>query len=1066
MRIIHTGTLSARRTRGFFLFLLIQALLVSSCFSGEKIDFNTRIRPLLSDRCYACHGPDANSRKAGLRLDLQEALVHVTDKGKRLIQPGQPEASLLYQRITHSDPDEVMPPVDSKLSLSPQEKTWIREWIEQGAEWERHWSFNPVQPVQPPELANSDWAANPIDIFVLKKLREIGLEPSTEAEKERLIRRVSLDLTGLPPTLEEVDAFLKDTSEQAYEQVVDRLLQTQAFGERMALDWLDASRFADTHGYQADRYRPMWPWRDWVIEAFNSNMPYDQFIRWQMAGDLIPDASKEQILATAFNRHHRQTEEGGSVPEEFRVAYVADRLHTMGTAMLGLTLECARCHSHKYDPISQKDYYSLFAFFNNIDESGQTSHFTDSIPVPTLMLTDKEQDKKIQILKEQIRLKESASTIIESHAQEAFNTWKKDLPVEPEIQGEIAHFPLDILDGQKTPNLIEPEKPGVTIETPVLTTGRIDNAVLLDGENGIEFRDIGRFSRIDPFSISVWIQLTQPLDRAVVVHCSKAPLDAANRGYEITIEEGRLTAWLTHMWPNNALKIASTKPLPIGEWVHILMTYDGSSQAKGLKLFVNGALEKTDVIRDNLYKDILYKRVAVHLTIGQRFRDNGFKGGKVDDLRVYNRELGAIESKTLFSQVSSNTNTQSPSGWALEKLNEREWFDYFLRHHSPSWASHLEELKVLRARLSQIIEPIPEIMVMKEMSQPRPTYVLERGAYDAHGEEVKPSTPSGIMEFSDDLPRDRLGLANWLVDKANPLTSRVAVNRYWQMFFGRGLVDTPEDFGSQGSLPSHPELLDWLAWSFMDSAWDVKGLIKKIVMSSTYKQSTRYSESSRDSRELDPDNRFLSRGPGFRLPAELIRDQALAVSGLLVREVGGPSVKPYQPPGLWEEKSGSAYQMDKGKGQYRRSLYTFWKRTSPPPSMTLFDAPDRETCTVNRQRTNTPLQALVLLNDPQFVQAAIHLAHRISQAHKASDESLITPIFRSVLARSPSKSEIAVLEQLFHEQKAEFESVQGSATAFLEEFNTEIASDNNEELAALGIVAMAVLNHEEAIVRR
>ncbi len=1045
--------------------LILAPLAVAAAAPLEKVDFNYEISPILSDRCYTCHGPDEKSRKAKLRLDTAEGAFAPRDEELPVINPGHPEKSELYRRITATDPDDHMPPPKSNLSLKPHEIELIRRWIAEGAEWKRHWSFIPLTEihVRIPAVKNASWPKTPIDRFVLARLEREGLSPAPEVGREQLLRRATMDLTGLPPTPAELDAFLADAAPDAYEKVVDRLLASPAYGERMAVDWLDLARYADTHGYQADRYRPMWPWRDWVIKAFNENLPYDKFITWQLAGDLLPHPTQEQRLATAFNRNHMQTEEGGSVAEEFRVAYVCDRVNTFGTTFLGMTLQCARCHDHKYDPITQKEYYQLFSFFNNIDESGQTSYFTDSTPVPTLLLSDAATDQKLADFRQRIAAKESEIESLKQKREAAFVEWLKQPPPDPQIRGLVGEFPFETIDGGKTPNLADDKHPADVFEGPSLGEGRFGKAILLSGENGVSFKGVGVFSRTDSFSISLWVKIPADLRTGVIIHRTKAALDAGSRGYEMLLEDGKVSLALVHMWPYNSLKIQSRAPLPTNQWVHLLMSYDGSSRARGLKLYEDGKEAPVEVIRDHLFKDILYERVDVDLTLGQRFRDHGLKGGEVDEVRVYDRALTALEAAQLAGRSRIAEALAKAAAGNSEK-NRDALFEYYLANYDSAYQKELAELTSLRAGQSKTINPVPEIMVMEEMPEPRPAYVLKRGAYDAHGEEVHPGTPSRIMKFGDDLPRNRLGLSEWLLDPANPLTARVAVNRLWQMCFGMGIVSTPEDFGSQGKLPSHPKLLDWLAKEFVASGWDMKATLRLIVTSATYRQS---SAAAPELLARDPDNKLLARGPRYRWQAEILRDNALAAAGLLVRTVGGPSVKPYQPEGLWEEKSGAKYQQDHGAALYRRSLYTFWKRTSPPPAMMIFDASERNYCEARRQRTSTPLQPLVLLNDPEFVEASRLIAERMLREGGKTEEERIDYVCRLLISRRPKPAELTVLKGLYEEQLALFQKDIPGAEALLKvgEWKVDGALPP-AELAAGTILASSLMNFDESINKR
>ncbi len=1033
--------------------------------ADDGVELTRQARALLSDRCFACHGPDANDRKAGLRLDTAEGIFEAARSGFPPVVPGDLDESELIARITTDDEADRMPPRSLGRDLTPEEIDVLRRWVEQGAEWKDHWAFIPPERPPLPDVARRDWPRNDIDRFVLARLEAEGLAPSEEATRERLIRRAAFDLTGLPPTLAEVDAFLADRSPDAYEKLVDRLLASPRFGERMAVDWLDVARYADTHGYQADVYRAMWPWRDWVVKAFNDNLPYDRFITWQLAGDLIPDATRETILATAFNRHHRQTNEGGSIEEEWRTEYVNDRTITYGSAFLGLTFDCSRCHDHKYDPITQKDFYSLSAFFNGIDESGLYSHFTDAVPTPALPLVDAETEKALADAEARERAAEADAARIASERRPAFEAWlngpDREKPPAGEVFGLIGDYPFDHLADGKSPARRDGDRPASAVESPALVEGRVGKALRLDGENGVTL-PMGNFDRFQPFSLALWIKTPDLKDRAVILRRSMAWTDAGSRGYELMIEDGRLTAALVHFWPGNAIGVAAKGPLPIGEWTHVALTYDGSSRAGGLALYVDGKPATLEVVRDGLTKTITGGG-ADDLAVGHRFRDRGFKDGEVDELQVFDRALTAIEAAHLFDGESLSTRLSADPA-TLADADREALFAYYLANHDEPHRAASAKLAEVRQARARLADPVDEIMVMKEMANPRPTFVLNRGAYDSPGEPVSADTPDSLLAFAPDLPRDRLGLARWTVDPRNPLTARVTVNRWWQSIFGRGLVATSEDFGAQGQPPSHPELLDWLARELVDSGWDVKRTWRLMVESATYRQA---SDASAELTARDPDNVLLARGPRDRFSAEMLRDNALAASGLLVGTMGGPAVKPYQPEGLWEEKSNLKFVRDVGPGSHRRSLYTYWKRTSPPPAMLTFDAPSREVCTVRRQPTATPLQALVLLNDPQYVEAARGVAERAFREAGPTTRDRVAFVFRLLTGRRPDAAEIDVLEALHREQYDEFASNRAEAEKYLAvgDAPRDPALDP-AEAAAMAVVAQAMFNHDEAVTKR
>ncbi len=1047
--------------------LLAAMLLTPAISAGEPdrshpVDFNFEVRPILSDKCFRCHGPDARERKAGLRLDTKEGAFGESESGLRAIVPGKPDESELVARITSADESERMPPKSLGRTLTAAEIDILKRWVAQGAEWQPHWSFRPPAAAPVPAVKHADWPRNAIDRFVLARLEAEGRSPAPEADRERLIRRVTFDLTGLPPTIAEVDAFLADPRPDAYERLVDRLLNSPRFGERMAVDWLDLARYADTYGYQADRYRDTWPWRDWVVRAFNANLPYDRFVTWQIAGDLLPRPTRDQVLATAFNRHHRQTNEGGSIDEEFRVEYVNDRTSTFATAFLGLTLECARCHSHKYDPISQKEYYSLSAFFASIDEAGLYSHFTDATPTPTLLLTTPDRERSIADAGEAVRNAEAALPRQAESRRADFEKWLTSgaRSRQPLFTGRIGDYPLDAIDGGKVANRADAKKPGQTTENPEVVAGRVGRGLRLSGENNVTL-PLGNFDRSDPFSIALWLNTPDHKDRAVILHRSMAWTDAGSRGYQLLIEDGKLSVGLIHFWPGNAIGIRAREPLAIGRWTHVAIAYDGSSRASGLALYVDGRRADCEVVRDRLTKNITGGGND-SLTVGQRFRDRGFRNGLVDELKVFDRALAPIEVAQIFDgRALSDALALDPG--RLSRQQRDELFAYYLANVDPSYRNDLAKVTALRKAQNALVDPVPEIMVMREMARPRPTFLLKRGAYDAPGERVAPGTPAALPAFAAGWPRNRLGLARWLTDPGHPLTARVAVNRWWQALFGRGIVATPEDFGSQGQLPSHPELLDWLARTFVDDGWDVKRLVRLIVTSSTYRQS---SDAAPELLANDPENALLARGPRVRLSAEMLRDGALATGGLLVDTIGGPPVKPYQPAGLWEEKSGTAYQRDVGPGSHRRSLYTYWKRTSPPPAMLTFDATTREVCAVKRQATATPLQALVLLNDPQYVEAARALAARAFREGGSTLDDRVTFLFRATTGRRPRAREVTTLETLHRDQLDEFRSGRSDATKLLAVGDApRDPTIDPAEHAAMTVLAQALLNYDEAVIK-
>ena len=1046
----------------------------------ENIDFNLHVKPILSDRCFACHGPDVNKREAGLRLDIEEnALAALEDEPDRFaIVPRRPKDSELYHRIIAKDPEMQMPPPESNLSLSEQEVAILTRWIEQGAEYKPHWSF--IKPEKPavPEIAAKelfDWPKNDVDHFVLATLEQKGLSPSERASREKLIRRVTFDLTGLPPTVQEVDDFFADSSPNAYEKLVDRLLDSPHYGERMASEWLDVARYADSHGYQDDGMRNMWPWRDWVIESFNRNRAYDDFIVWQLAGDMLPDATQEQKLASAFNRNHLQSQEGGIVSEEYRVEYVADRANTLGKAFLGLTVECARCHDHKYDPIAQEEYYSLYAFFNSINETGQIPYMGEASP--TVILTDDEVDQQLAFVQEKISEQEAKTDPEQTSYQAGFARWLQQAQTSAAtrkviLKQEVGHYPLDNPVDNKFKNLANRSLPADMVvnqqdHEPEIVKGKLGKALRLVGDSYVDLgKEVGYYERNEPFTISLWFKsLRDSLEGPIF--SKSGGLFNGNRGYDFMLRTDRtISASLNHTWPANSIEIHTVDKLPVNEWCHLVMAYDGSSRASGLTVYLNGQPMRQQGVTDHLKRSILtYGKDQetwgdpVNLYIGKRFEET-LDGAVADEFRVFNRKLSAIEIAKLYGD-------QDPVLAFLESKNQQDLLDYYLLNHNQSYQDAFAQLTRLRGEENELLSAQPEVMVMEELKEPRPTFILDRGAYDAPTKRVYPTTPASVMKFPKDLPRNRLGLARWLIHEDNPLTARVAVNRYWQLLFGRGIVKTSDDFGNQGELPSHPELLDWLAVRFRESDWDVKALLRLLVTSATYQQS---SVAPPERQEQDPENVWLARGPSYRMPAEMIRDNALMASGLIADSIGGPSVKPYQPEGLWEQlatRNVTEYVPDHGGDLYRRGLYTIWKRSSPPPSMVSFDASEKYLCTVKRQKTNTPLQALVLLNDPQYVEAARLLAERMIKEGGDQPEDQITFGFRALTSRKPDERELDLLTQLYQEERTEFSEVPARADSLLavgeQARDTSLPTD---QLAALTVVANTLVNYDEAVYKR
>ena len=1043
----------------------------------KTVDFNFHIKPILSDRCFACHGPDEKARKADLRLDTESGAFALLDssESRYAIVPEDLKKSSLIHRITSVDPELVMPPPESNLNLSEYEIALLEKWIDQGAEWKDHWAFIPPEKPALPAVKNTEWPINEIDHFVMAKLDQEGLQPETPASREKWLRRLTFDLTGLPPQPQEIDAFLQDDSEDAYEKMVDRLLSSPSYGERMTSIWLDVARYADSHGYQDDRPRTMWPWRDWVIEAFNTNMPYDSFVIYQLAGDLLPQPTYEQKLATGFNRNHAITQEGGVVNEEYITEYVADRTNTASAAFLGLTMECARCHDHKYDPISQKDYYSLFAFFNGIDEKGQINYFNEA-PYPNMEVKDEELEALVAFLDTTIIQLETKDSLLHLPTHPDFQQWLAGEAVELEgnlrlEEDLLSYHRLESVELLKTRDEVAPDRPGrmntgllEELQPPALVAGYKGRSLEFDGANFLNLGDVGDFEWYDPFSLGAWIQAPPGREKAAGLLVRRNG-EQKRGGYELALTtEGFLRLSLIHNQGAEQIIVQTKKRILPQNWTHVFATYDGSGKAKGIHLYIDGQQAALQIIEDQLArKSILNGNdlLAGNWTHRKKIRGDihGFAGGKLDEIRVYGRELSPLEIKSLAEQTFAPAYRQMAST-ARKKAEKEVLLPHYLLHVSKPHLSIRKRLHDLRRR----VQPIPYVMIMEEMDTVRETFILARGAYDAPTEKVLPAPPASVLSFTENRPRNRLGLAQWMTDTDNPLTARVFVNRLWQQLFGKGIVSTSEDFGSQGALPSHPELLDWLAVDFMENGWDVKGILRKIALSATYRQSSRISS---EKLKQDPENRLLARGPNQRLSSEMIRDNALAVSGLLVDSVGGKWVKPYQPAGIWKELANqigeNKYRASQGDDLYRRSLYAYWKRTIPPPTMLTFDASERAVCVVKRQSTSTPLQSLVLLNDPQYVEASRELAIRMIRAGKGDAKTGIDYGFRAVTSRSPTEKESAVMSRLLEEALRSFGDDPQRADRYLTIGNTRPDGDlQAEELAAWTMVANTLLNLDEA----
>jgi mono/diheme cytochrome c family protein len=999
---------------------VVLATSASYVAAADAPTYNHDIRPILFENCFACHGPDSASRKGDLRLDKREAAVE-----SGAIEPGKPDESEMLRRMLSDDPDEQMPPPSSHKKVTKEQRETIRRWIEAGANYEPHWSLIAPKRPTPPTVKNPAWVRNPIDNFILAALEAKGLTPAEEADRRTLARRLSLDLTGLPPAPDVVERFVADESMDAYEKLVDYFLRSPQWGEHRGRYWLDAARYADTHGIHFDNYREVWIYRDWVINAFNKNMPFDQFTIEQLAGDLLPNATLDQKIASGFNRCNITTSEGGAINEEYLVLYTRDRTETFGQVWLASTVGCAVCHDHKFDPVSQKEFYELSAFFNNTTQAAMDGNIKDTPPVLKVpMPADRARmasiDGDIAAAKQKVEERKTA-------ARSDFDAWQASTGGESlakSVPVDSMHFIAALSEGSGRSAKVTVEGAARDVSLAESTSwhsGPTSDKALRTQGTAAEFSDVGDFDKDQAFSVAAWIKL-QPNDAAGAI---AARMDNTKdyRGWDLWAQSRRVGTHIIHAWPNDALKVVGKNQLPGNQWTHVAVTYDGTGKAAGVKIYYNGELQETLVENDNLKSTI---RTDVPFKIGQRHTDGPLPNVTLQDLRIYKRALTPGEAQSLAKLARFAGILAKPVDQRSD-TEKNDLYSWWLQNYDVPFQDAASAVTKIEQEKAAIEARATVASVMNERNAAAEAYILFRGDYDKRRDLVKPNTPAALPAWADDLPRNRLGLAKWVLRDDQPITSRVTVNRYWQEVFGEGLVRTAGDFGIAGELPSNQELLDWMAVEFRESGWDIKKFFKLIVMSSTYRQAA---IATPEKLEKDRDNRLLSRGPRFRMDAEMVRDYALASSGLLVQKLGGPSVKPYQPEGVWEAVAmiGSNtrdYRPDTGENLYRRSMYTFWKRAAPPASMEIFNAPNRETCAVDRDRTNTPLQAMTTLNDPQFIEAARRLAERALKEGGDSDDTKIDYIAKRLLSRSLSEMELVIvrgsLGQLstYYQQQAE-----------------------------------------------
>ncbi|HTD88156.1 MAG TPA: DUF1553 domain-containing protein [Candidatus Binatia bacterium] len=1030
--------------------------------TSKTVFYNRDVRPIISENCFACHGPDSAARKASLRLDRFDDAI-AKRKGDPAIVPGQPDKSALIGRIFATDPEDIMPPAKSHKQLTDQQKQTLKRWIAEGAEYELHWAYIPPKRPELPKVQNTGWIRNPIDNFILARLEKIKLQPAPEADRRTLARRWSLDLIGLPPTPDDVDAYVNDSSPDADNKYIDRLLNSKHWGEHRGRYWLDAARYADTHGIHFDNFREMWSYRDWIIKAFNDNMSFDEFTIEQLAGDLLPNPTLEQQIASGFNRSHITSNEGGLIDEEYLVLYARDRTETTSAVWLGMSAGCATCHDHKFDPLSQREFYELSAFFNNTTVSARDGNRRDPPPVAVVPAAN-DRDRWFELA----TLVPKAKAGLDARRKAArpdFENWVTNAKADTfrkEIPKQDLLFHARLAEGKGDSFKYKVGGETRSFEGPdnlVWGSGYVAEKSFKSARNQVvELGDIADFDKGDKFSYGAWIKPADANSMGAII----ARMDKTNsyRGWDLLFDKGKLAVHLVNKWPDDAIKVNAKANIEAGKWSHVFATYDGSAKPEGLKFYVNGKAVGHDVDRNTLKSSF---RTEAPLTIGRRYGGEELDKVSIQDVRIYSRELSAKEIEGLAQGTRS--------AWLVQKADKRtkdeadELFDRWLTREDQPFKDATTKLAKFEQEESDIKKRGTVAHVMAEKSEEAMAYLLYRGEYDKRRDAVLADTPDVLPPIPDDLPHNRLGFARWLFLTEHPLTARVTVNRFWQEVFGTGLVRTTGDFGVAGELPSHQELLDWLAVEFRESGWDIKDFFKLLVTSATYRQAAIITP---EKLQKDPQNRLLSRGPRFRMDAEMVRDYALAASGLLVPKLGGPSVKPYQPDGVWEavampESNTKKYERDTGGKLYRRSMYTFWKRAAPPATMDIFNAPNRETCTVRRERTNTPLQALATLNDPQFVEAARHLA-QLAMKHASTPEDRLDFVARRLLCRSLRVQELKITQSVLNDLLAHYEAAPKDAEALLAVGESKAdGSIAAPELAAYTMTVNQLMNLDEVL---
>ena len=998
--------------------LLMLTYFAADGVAAEPLAYNRDVRPILAENCFACHGPDSAARKADLRLDQREAAI-----GAGAISPGKADESELLGRVLSNDPEQMMPPPETKKQLTAAQKEILRQWISEGAGYQPHWSL--IAPVRPalPAVKDVAWCRNPIDYFVLARLEAAGLQPAPEADRRTLARRLSLDLTGLPPKPDVVEAFVNDASPDAYDKFVDGLMSSAAWGEHRGRYWLDAARYADTHGIHFDNFREVWSYRDWVIGAFNRNLPFDQFTIEQLAGDLLPNHTLEQQIASGFNRCNITTNEGGAIAEEYQVLYTRDRTETTSQVWLGTTAGCAVCHDHKYDPLPARDFYSMSAFFNNTTQNAMDGNIKDTPPV--LFVPRSEDRPRWDALVGELAAARKQVDERRNAARADFDGWLAS--AKPEalaglLPNDGLRFYAELNGGGDNSFAATFDGQPRTVATSAQLTWQPGHvaAQALQTKPGVvtEIADVGDLEKDQAFSYGAWVKLAKIEGSGAIF----ARMDDEHdfRGWDLWVENGRVGCHIINKWPEDALKVVSNNPIKANEWTHVFVTYDGSAQVGGVKVYINGQPQPV-AAQANALKNTI--RTTVPFKLAQRHSTSRLDEMLIEDVRIYGRALppGDVQKLAQTTRAAALVAKPADQRSDAEKTELFNWWLAALDSVSQQLAGKVAGLEQEEATMKS---RGTIAHVMQERSDPAMAYILYRGDYDKRRDPVQADTPDMLPPMPSELPKTRLGFAQWLLLPEHPLTARVTVNRFWQELFGTGIVRSAGDFGVAGELPTHPELLDWLAVDFRENGWDVKRFFKQLVTSATYRQTA---INTPEKLEKDPQNRLLSRGPRFRMDGEMIRDYALAASGLLVGKVGGPSVRPYQPEGVWEAVAmiGSNtrdYKPDSGENLYRRSMYTFWKRAAPPASMDIFNAPSREVCAVRRERTDTPLQALVTLNDPQFVEAARHLAEEVLKQGGETAESRLDLLAKRLLARPWRAEELPAVQASLGELSAFYQA--------------------------------------------